>query len=140
MTLAPARAPRLEGMDTNTNTDTSTLPTTIRAFLAAQEARDADAALALLTPGAVISDVGESFSGEDALRRFVSEAGAEFTYTDEITRVAQDGETWVVGHHLEGDFPGGTADLDYRFALDGERIEPARHRPRLTTPTPREKT
>ncbi|RCK71280.1 nuclear transport factor 2 family protein [Desertihabitans brevis] len=108
-------------METNTTIDQ--LPTTIRAFLQAQEARDADTALALLTPGAVITDVGESFSGEDSLRRFVSEAGAEFTYTSTITKVVRDGATWVVGHHLEGNFPGGTADLDYRFALDGERVE-----------------
>src|SRR4030095_11408416 len=73
-----ARARTLPGMDTNTHTEQ--LPTTIRAFLEAQEARDADAALALLPPQAVISDVGESFSGADALRRFVSEAGAEFSY------------------------------------------------------------
>jgi len=107
-------------MDTNTTTEQ--LPTTIRAFIEAHEARDADAALALLTPGAVISDVGESFTGEDSLRRFVSEAGAEFTYTDEITTVTLEGEIWVVGHHLEGDFPGGVADLDYRFSLEGEQI------------------
>jgi hypothetical protein len=37
--------------------------------------------------------------------------------------VDRDGEIWVVSHHLEGDFPGGKADLDYRFALEGERIE-----------------
>jgi ketosteroid isomerase-like protein len=112
-------------MDTNTNTNTNTakLPAAIHAFLTAQAARDADAALALLAPGAVVSDVGESFSGEDSLRRFVSEAGAEFTYTSEVTAVGRDGETWVVGQHLEGDFPGGTADLDYRFVLDGELIE-----------------
>lgn len=113
--------------DTTTNTTTvstttAQLPGPIRVFVAAHESRDADAAFAVLTPGAVISDVGESFTGEDALRRFVSEAGAEYSYTDEITQVAQDGETWVVSHHLEGDFPGGTADLDYRFALDGDRI------------------
>ncbi|HCB07233.1 MAG TPA: nuclear transport factor 2 family protein [Nocardioides sp.] len=113
-------------MDTNTNTNTNTdielLPTTIRAFLQAQEARDPDTALPLLTPEAVVTDVGEAFSGEHSLRRFVSEAGAEFTYTSQVTKVLRDGETWVVGHHLEGDFPGGQADLDYRFTLDGERI------------------
>lgn len=108
-------------MDTTTSTEQ--LPTTIRAFLDAQEARDADAALGLLTPAAVISDVKESFSGEDSLRRFVTEAGAEFTYTTEVTGVRRDGATWVVAHHLEGDFPGGTADLDYRFVLDGEHVE-----------------
>lgn len=116
-----ARARTLEDMDTNTHTEQ--LPTTIRAFQEAQAARDADAALTHLTPQAVISDIGESFSGEEALRRFVSEAGAEFTYTDEITTVKRDGELWVVSHHLEGNFPGGKADLDYRFALAGERIE-----------------
>ncbi|MEP9365210.1 nuclear transport factor 2 family protein [Nocardioides sp. CN2-186] len=106
-----------------TNTHTAQLPATIRAYLGAQEARDADAALALLSPGAVISDVGESFSGQDGLRRFVTEAGAEFTVVTTITGVRRDGDAWVVGHHLEGDFPGGTANLDYRFALAGELIE-----------------
>ncbi|WP_377322955.1 nuclear transport factor 2 family protein [Pimelobacter simplex] len=114
-------------MDTNSHTDTHTdaeqLPTTIRAFLDAHAARDADAALRLLTPAAVISDIGEPFSGADSLRQFLTEAGAEFTYTTELTGVRRDGGTWVVGHHLEGDFPGGTADLDYRFVLDGGRIE-----------------
>jgi ketosteroid isomerase-like protein len=108
-------------MDTNKHTEQ--LPTTIRAFLDAQEARDADTAVALLTPPAVIADVGESFSGDKELRCFITEAGAEFTVTSEITKVDRDGEIWVVSQHLEGDFPGGKADLDYRFALEGERIE-----------------
>ncbi len=105
------------------NTHTSQLPTTIRAFQEAQDARDPEAALALLTPEAVITDIGEPFSGDEALRHFISDAGAEFTYTDEITDARRDGDVWVVSHHLEGDFPGGKADLDYRFTLDGERIE-----------------
>lgn len=99
------------------------LPATVRAFNEAHEARDADAALALMTPGAVITDAGQTFSGAHALRRFVAEAGTEFTYTDDITGSGRDGDVWVVGHHLEGNFPGGTADLSYRFALDGDRIE-----------------
>jgi ketosteroid isomerase-like protein len=107
-------------MDTNTHTDQ--LPTTIQAFIEAHDARDADRALAQLSPQAVITDVGESFAGEEALRRFITEAGAEFTYTDEITGVARDGDVCVVTHHLEGDFPGGEADLDYRFSLDNDRI------------------
>ena len=30
--------------------------------------------------------------------------------------------TIVVGQHLEGNFPGGVADLHYRFTLDGALI------------------
>lgn len=111
-------------MDTTTDAITlDQLPTAVRAFTEAHAARDADAALALLTPGAVITDEGSTYRGEDVLRRFIAEAGTEFTYTDEVTGAARDGEVWVVRHHLEGDFPGGTADLGYRFALDGDRIE-----------------
>jgi hypothetical protein len=28
----------------------------------------------------------------------------------------------VATHRLEGDFPGGVAELDYRFTVDGDRI------------------
>ena len=98
------------------------LPSAVRAFTDAHAARDADAALALLTPDAVISDVGESFTGEESLRQFIREAGAGFSYTDEVTATRRDGGVWVVGHHLEGDFPGGSADLDDRFTLDGDLI------------------
>lgn len=101
------------------------LPPTIRAFLDAQQERDGTKALPLLAEDAVVVDVadgGEVFSGPEGLRRFVVAAGAEFTYTTDITAVARDGDVWVVGHHLEGDFPGGQADLDYRFRLDGDRI------------------
>jgi ketosteroid isomerase-like protein len=106
-------------MDIDTTTQ---LPTTIRAYLVAHQAHDADAVLALMTPDAVITDEGKTYSGEDVLRRFVREAGTEFTYNTDITEVARDGGTWVVCHHLEGDFPGGVVDLDYRIALHGDGI------------------
>ncbi|WP_433798433.1 nuclear transport factor 2 family protein [Actinomycetospora sp. CA-084318] len=111
-------------MDNDTST-AAPLPATIRGFLDAQESRDEEKALPLLTEDAVIVDVadgGEVFRGDDGLRRFIVEAGTQFTYTTRLTGVERDGDVWVVGHHLEGDFPGGTADLDYRFTLDGDRI------------------
>lgn len=111
-------------MDITTD-HTQQLPATIRAFLDAQAARDEQRALPLLTDDAVVVDVadgGEVFSGRDGLRRFVVEAGAQFSYTTTTTKTVRDGDVWVVGQHLEGDFPGGAADLDYRFVLDGDRI------------------
>lgn len=119
-------------MDTNTTPGTDTpsddlttiahAPAVVRAYTAAHLARDADAALARLAPDAVITDEGHTYTGEKSLRRFLTEAGTEFSYTDEVTAAARDGEVWVVGHHLEGDFPGGVVDLDYRFTLASERI------------------
>lgn len=107
---------------TTTDTTTSQLPPSVRAFVAAHAARDADRALAQLAPGAVVHDDGSTCTGEERLRWFVAEAGSEFSCTDEITGTRRDGDVWVVTHHLEGDFPGGTVDLDHRFALAGEHV------------------
>jgi ketosteroid isomerase-like protein len=122
-------------MDNNTHV-MQQLPATISAFLQAQADRDADQGLGLLTEDAVLVDVadgGQEYRGEEGHRRFIAEAGTEFTYTTELTKAERDGEVWVVGHHLEGDFPGGQVDLDYRFTLDGDPCAP-RRRPGLTGP------
>jgi hypothetical protein len=44
--------------------------------------------------------------------------GSEFDYTTEQIRARRvDDDHWVVTLRLEGTFPGGVAELDYRFAL-----------------------
>jgi hypothetical protein len=61
--------------------------------------------------------------GTDEIRGFLSRAGAEFTYTTELVGAQRvDDERWVVTNRLEGDFPGGVAELRYRFAMDGDLI------------------
>lgn len=103
---------------TPTDTGSGTLPTTVRDFLAASTVHDADAAAVLLTDDVVVVDQGETFRGRDAVHAFVRDAGAEFEYTTEQTAVHRvDDEHWVVTLRLVGTFPGGVADLDYRFTL-----------------------
>lgn len=46
-----------------------------------------------------------------------------FTYTSEITGTERTGAGEdLVSTHLEGDFPGGTVDLQQRFTVTGELI------------------
>ncbi len=86
-------------------------------------ARDADAALRGFAPTAVIVDDGTTYRGTDEIRRFLSKAGAEFSYTTDLVGAQRiDGAHWVVTNRLEGDFPGGVVDLRYRFAMDGDLI------------------
>lgn len=99
---------------------TDTVPTTVRGFLAASTAHDADAASAFLVEDVVVVDQGEAFRGRDEVRAFVRDAGAEFAYTTEqIGARRVDDDHWVVTLRLKGTFPGGVADLDYRFTLRG---------------------
>jgi ketosteroid isomerase-like protein len=110
-------------MTTPTSIDPSRLPATIRGFLAARRARDAEAALRTFSAGAVVVDEGRTFRGTDEILGFLRNAGAEFTYTAELIGAqCVDQARWVATHRLEGDFPGGVAELDYRFTMDGERI------------------
>jgi ketosteroid isomerase-like protein len=99
------------------------LPPAIRAYLTAHVARDVDAALAQLTDDALVTDEGHTFRGHAEIAAFLRDAASEYTYTTTLTGAARSDDThWVARHHLEGDFPGGVADLDLHFTLRGGRI------------------
>lgn len=110
---------------TNT-TDWDALPDSVRTFMAAVDAREVDKALATLSSDAVVTDEGHDYTGHDEIGSWVATAAAEYTYTTEFTGATvlerQSGTTVDLGQHLEGDFPGGVADLHYRFTLDGAII------------------
>ena len=110
-------------MTTPTSIHTDQLPATVRGFLAAHVARDADAALRTFTTTAVVVDDGTTYRGTAEIRRFLSTAGAESTYTTDLVGAQRiDGAHWVATHRLEGDSPGGVVDLRYRFAMDGDLV------------------
>ena len=110
-------------MTSPTSLDPTELPATIRSYLADHAARDTDVALQAFSPDAVVVDEGRTFRGTDEVLDFLQNAGAEFSYTTTLVGCERiDDDHWVVRNHIEGDFPGGVADLAYRFTLDGDRI------------------
>lgn len=99
------------------------LPTTVREFLAAHIAGDADTASSFLTEDAVLVDQGETVHGREAARVFLQDAGSEFEYTTEQLGSHRVGDVhWVATLRLEGTFPGGVAELDYRFTVRDDLI------------------
>ena len=99
------------------------LPATIRSYLAAHDAGDVETALGAFAPTAVVVDDGVTYRGTEEIRRFLSKAGAEFTYTSTLVGAQRAGDAhWVATKHLEGDFPGGVVDLRYRFAMVGDSV------------------
>jgi ketosteroid isomerase-like protein len=110
-------------MNTPTRIHPDRLPATIRSYLAAHVARDADAALSAFTSTAVVVDDGTTYRGSEDIRRFLARAGSEFTYTTTLVAAERTEDVrWVATNRLEGDFPGGVVDLRYRFAMDGDLI------------------
>ena len=103
-------------------TEWDALPDTIKTFMTALDARGDDRALATFTADAVVTDEGRDYTGRDEIGAWLSASAGEYTYTSEFTGATTTDTTIDVGQHLEGDFPGGVADLHFRFTLDGASI------------------
>jgi ketosteroid isomerase-like protein len=99
------------------------LPNAIAIYQDAHDRHDAPVALAQFADDAVVTDDGHTYKGTDEIDAFIRTAASEYTFTRTLIDAAEiaPGE-WNVTNHLEGDFPGGTVDLRYRFRLDGDRI------------------
>jgi ketosteroid isomerase-like protein len=94
------------------------LPAVITTYLAAHQVRDVDAAIAVCAPDAVVTDEGRTYHGRDEIRAWLGGAAREYTFTTTFAGATQVGDDHVdVLQHLEGDFPGGVADLHFRFTV-----------------------
>ena len=101
----------------------SQLPATIRAYLTAHAAGEADAAVRAFAPDAVVVDEGRTFRGTAEVLEFLRHAGVQYHYTTALVGASRvDDAQWVAVNRLEGDFPGGVAELGYRFTLADDLI------------------
>ena len=69
-----------------------------------------------------MKDEGHTHVGLAAIKQWKAETSAKYTYTCEPFRFEQKGEQSVVTCHLEGNFPGGKADVRFFFRLERGRI------------------
>lgn len=99
------------------------LPAPISSYLVAHQARDLDTAARYYTEDAIAVDEGHAYHGPQQIRDWLATAASEYTYTIELTGARRiDDEHYVAIHHLEGNFPGGVADLQFKFTLREGRI------------------
>jgi hypothetical protein len=94
------------------------LPEIVQSYQVTHDRRDTDGALSAFAADAVVQDDGHTYRGLEAIRDWLSRASVQFTYSRTLTGVEASGaNTWLVRNRLEGDFPGGVVDLNYRFVL-----------------------
>lgn len=99
------------------------LPTTIETYQRAHDRRETDAALATFSADATVIDDGRTHTGTDEIRWWLDNAASEYTYTRTLTGVEDERDgSYIVSNHLSGNFPGGEADLRYRFRLVDDLI------------------
>ena len=109
--------------DSPRHIDPTELPEIITSYLKAHQVRDLGAAMQSYEPDATVTDEGRTYHGPAEIRAWLSRSAGEYTYTIEMTGAAKiGGDRYDVTHHLEGNFPGGTADLHFRFTLRNGKI------------------
>ena len=109
-------------MTTSAKQQSATAPSVVQAWFAAHEAQQVEAELTTMNDDVVIIDQDQTYRGRQAAQGWISSASREYTYTTTVLETVSDGEATVVTARLEGDFPGGRADLNYRFLLSDDRI------------------
>lgn len=104
-------------------TDWDGLPEKVKTYLTAHAANEGGSALDDFAPDAIVTDEGHDYTGRDEIETWLTDSAGEFTYTTEFTSATMLDVTSVdVVQRLEGNFPGGVADLHFRFSTDGGLI------------------
>jgi hypothetical protein len=99
------------------------LPEIITSYLKAHQVRDLGAAMQSYEADATVTDEGRTYHGPAEIRAWLSRSASEYSYTIEMTGATKIGDDrYDVTHHLEGNFPGGTVDLHFRFTLRNGKI------------------
>ena len=105
-------------------------PDAVERYFDADSRRDIDAIVALFTPDAVVVDEGETRRGSSEIRSWQEGPASRYDYSTEVISGGPTSEGgYVVAGRLEGNFPGGTADLMWQFGLAGDLISRLEIRP-----------
>jgi hypothetical protein len=100
------------------------LPDVVTRYFEADAQRDHDSIVTLFTDESVVEDEGETHQGVDAIRAWRAGPASKYEYTTELFRAERPAPAQcVVTGRIEGNFPGGSADLTWRFTLAGDHIQ-----------------
>jgi hypothetical protein len=87
-------------------------------YLHAADTGDNSALASCFTQTGIVRDEGQTYTGQGEIRRWREDLANKYTYTTTITGNTLIGEGRErVEVRVEGDFPGGVADLRYDFVL-----------------------
>ena len=96
------------------------LPAAVHGFVDGWQGGDAEKVEALFAENAVVTDEGRTHRGRDEINAWIDSTIDLFSTT--LTFLGGREVDGMVGasYRLEGDFPGGSVELEYQFQLDDE--------------------
>src|SRR5258708_17915918 len=103
------------GTEENTMTLDATEP--IAAYLAAEEAKDADALSRCFTEDGTVRDEGRDYRGRDAIRQWKQAADEKYRYVLQMVNAQTHGNEETVRARLNGEFPSSIVGLEHTCQL-----------------------
>ena len=99
------------------------MPPVVQRYFDADAERNIDAIIALFSDDATVIDEGRERNGTAEIREWQTGPASDYEYRVTIIDVESLGEDrFRVTARLEGNFPGGIAELKFDFALQGSQI------------------
>src|ERR1700693_4865587 len=98
------------------------VPEPVAAYLAAEEAKDADALSRCFTEDGIVHDEGRDYRGRDSIPRWKREADTKYRYVLQTVNAQTHGDKVNVRARLTGEFPGSPVELDHIFKLSDDKI------------------
>ena len=100
-----------------------TLPDLIARYFNVQAEGNTDDLLALFTDDATVVDEGTTRHGREEIRAWRNGPATAYTYTTELLAIEELApDHYIVAGRLTGNFPGGTADLNWDFTIADNHI------------------
>ena len=101
-------------------TQSRVLPMAIVTYLERSVSAKPASARQTFVENAVVVDDGKTYTGEAAIVAWLAGSAAEFEYTTTLLGTETDESATTVINRIEGNFPGRSVDLSYRFELEPE--------------------
>jgi ketosteroid isomerase-like protein len=93
-------------------------PEIVSRYFEADGARDREAVLSHFADDAVVVDESRDWRGKAAIREWRHGPASKYEYTNTVTRIDRMGDDqWRASGRIDGNFPGGTAELKWDFIL-----------------------
>ena len=91
------------------------VPEPVAEYLAAEEAKDADALSRCFTEDGTVHDEGQDYYGRDSIRQWKQAADAKYRYVLQTVNVQTFGDLVTVRARLTGEFPGSPVEAHVAF-------------------------
>ena len=98
------------------------MPQPVMAYLASEEAKNAQALSRCFAEDGTVHDEGEDYHGRAAIQRWKEAADAKYCYVLQPIGGRTEGDTTTVLARLTGDFPGSRVDLNHIFTISQDEI------------------